>query len=51
MNDTILQVDDIRKIYGNKGTQTKAVDHISFLCLKANFLASWGPLVPGKPLY
>lgn len=26
MNDTILQVDDIQKIYGNKGTLTKAVE-------------------------
>ena len=28
MGDTILQVDDIQKFYGNKGNLTKAIDHI-----------------------
>ena len=48
MNDTILQVDDIRKIYGNKGTQTKAVDHISFSVSKGEFLGIMGASGSGK---
>lgn len=48
MNDTILQVDDIQKIYGNKGTLTKAVDHISFSVSKGEFLGIMGASGSGK---
>ena len=48
MNDTILQVDDIQKIYGNKGTLTKAVDHISFSVSKGEFLGIMGSSGSGK---
>ena len=37
MNDAILRVDDIQKYYGNKGSLTKAVDHISFTVDKGEF--------------
>ena len=30
MNEAILRVEDIQKYYGNKGSLTKAVDHITF---------------------
>lgn len=30
MENTILQVDDIQKFYGNKGNLTKAIDHIFY---------------------
>ena len=43
MNDAILRVDDIQKYYGNKGSLTKAVDHISFTVEKGEFLGIMGP--------
>ena len=42
MNNVILQVDDIQKYYGNKGSLTKAVDHISFQVCKGEFLGIMG---------
>ena len=48
MNDTILQVDDIQKYYGNKGNLTKAVDHISFSVGKGEFLGIMGASGSGK---
>lgn len=48
MNDTILQVDDIQKYYGNKGNLTKAVDHVSFSVRKGEFLGIMGASGSGK---
>ena len=48
MNDEILRVDDIQKYYGNKGSLTKAVDHISFTVDKGEFLGIMGPSGSGK---
>ena len=48
MNDAILRVDDIQKYYGNKGSLTKAVDHISFTVDKGEFLGIMGPSGSGK---
>ena len=44
MSDTILRVDDIQKYYGNKGSLTKAVDHISFTVDRGEFLRNHGPV-------
>lgn len=48
MEDMILRVDDIQKIYGNKGSLTKAVDHISFSARKGEFLGIMGASGSGK---
>lgn len=48
MNNAILRVDDIQKYYGNKGSLTKAVDHISFTVDKGEFLGIMGPSGSGK---
>ena len=48
MNDAILRVDNIQKYYGNKGSLTKAVDHISFTVDKGEFLGIMGPSGSGK---
>lgn len=48
MNDAILRVVDIQKYYGNKGSLTKAVDHISFTVEKGEFLGIMGPSGSGK---
>ena len=48
MRDTILRVDDIQKYYGNKGSLTKAVDHISFTVDRGEFLGIMGPSGSGK---
>lgn len=48
MSDTILRVDDIQKYYGNKGSLTKAVDHISFTVDRGEFLGIMGPSGSGK---
>ena len=48
MNNAILQVDDIQKYYGNKGSLTKAVDHISFQVCKGEFLGIMGASGSGK---
>ena len=48
MNDTILRVEDIQKYYGNKGSLTKAVDHLSFAVQKGEFLGIMGPSGSGK---
>lgn len=49
MGDTILQVDDIQKFYGNKGNLTKAIDHISFSVRKGEFLGIMGLPALAKP--
>lgn len=46
--NTILQVDDIQKYYGNKGNITKAVDHISFSVEKGEFIGIMGASGSGK---
>ncbi len=48
MNNAILQVDDIQKYYGNRGSLTKAVDHISFQVCKGEFLGIMGASGSGK---
>ncbi len=48
MSNAILQVDDIQKYYGNKGSLTKAVDHISFQVCKGEFLGIMGASGSGK---
>ncbi len=48
MDQTILKVDNIQKYYGNKGSLTKAVDHISFTAAKGEFLGIMGPSGSGK---
>ncbi len=48
MNDTILQVDDIQKYYGNRGNLTRAVDHISFTVRRGEFLGIMGASGSGK---
>ena len=48
MNNVILQVDDIQKYYGNRGSLTKAVDHISFQVCKGEFLGIMGASGSGK---
>lgn len=48
MDNAILRVDDIQKYYGNKGSLTKAVDHISFTVEKGEFLGIMGPSGSGK---
>lgn len=49
MSDPILRVEDIQKYYGNKGSLTKAVDHISFTVEKASSWGSWDPRGPARP--
>ena len=48
MGHTILRLDDIQKYYGNKGNQTKAIDHISFSVRKGEFLGIMGASGSGK---
>ena len=48
MNNAILQVDDIQKYYGNRGSLTKAVDHISFQVCKGEILGIMGASGSGK---
>ena len=48
MNDTILQVDDIQKYYGNRGNLARAVDHISFTVRRGEFLGIMGASGSGK---
>ena len=48
MHNTILRVEDIQKYYGNRGSLTKAVDHISFTVEKGEFLGIMGPSGSGK---
>ena len=48
MNESILQVEDIQKYYGGRGSLTKAVDHISFTVEKGEFLGIMGPSGSGK---
>ena len=42
MNEAILRVEDIQKYYGNKGSLTKAVDHITFEVARGEFLGIMG---------
>lgn len=48
MENTILQVDDIQKYYGNKRNLTKAIDHISLYVKKGEFLGIMGASGSGK---
>lgn len=48
MNEAILRVEDIQKYYGNKGSLTKAVDHITFEVARGEFLGIMGPSGSGK---
>ncbi len=48
MNNPILKVDDIQKYYGNRGSVTKAVDHISFSVEKGEFVGIMGASGSGK---
>ena len=48
MENTIIQVDDIQKFYGNKGNLTKAIDHISLSVKKGEFLGIMGASGSGK---
>ena len=50
MSNAILQVDDIQKYYGNKGSLTKAVDHISFQVCKGELMGIMGASGSGKDM-
>lgn len=43
MHETILRVEDIQKVYGNKGNLTRALDHLSFSVQRGEFLGIMGP--------
>ena len=42
--ETILQVKQIEKIYGNKGSITRAIEDISFEVKKGEFVGIMGPV-------
>ncbi len=42
MNDTILEVKNIEKYYGNKSNLTKAIDNISFKMESGEFVGIMG---------
>ncbi|MGL4450398.1 MAG: ATP-binding cassette domain-containing protein, partial [Sarcina sp.] len=44
----ILEVKNIEKYYGNKGSLTKAIDNISFNVEKGEFVGIMGPSGSGK---
>ena len=46
--ETILQVKQIEKIYGNKGSITRAIEDISFQVAKGEFVGIMGPSGSGK---
>ena len=48
MSDLILRVEDIQKIYGNRGNLTKAIDHLSFTVDRGEFLGIMGTSGSGK---
>lgn len=48
MHETILRVEDIQKVYGNKGHLTRALDHLSFSVQRGEFLGIMGPSGSGK---
>ena len=48
MREIILKVDDVQKYYGNKGSVTKAIDHLSFSVEKGEFLGIMGASGSGK---
>ena len=48
MHETILRVEDIQKVYGNKGNLTRALDHLSFSVQRGEFLGIMGPSGSGK---
>ena len=45
---TILKVDNIEKFYKNKGSLTKAVNHISFEVQEGEYLGIMGASGSGK---
>ena len=46
--NTILNVENIEKYYGNKENVTKAIDQISFKVNKGEFVGIMGPSGSGK---
>lgn len=48
MNHTIMEVKDLKKYYGKKDSSTKALDGISFLVLKGEFIGIMGSSGSGK---
>ena len=48
MHETILRVENIQKVYGNKGNLTRALDHLSFSVQRGEFLGIMGPSGSGK---
>ncbi|MCM0626884.1 ABC transporter ATP-binding protein [Lysinibacillus sp. OL1_EC] len=46
--NTILKVENIEKVYGNKGNVTNALKNISFEVQKGDFIAIMGPSGSGK---
>ena len=46
--ETILRVKQIEKIYGNKGSITRAIEDISFEVKKGEFVGIMGPSGSGK---
>ena len=46
--NTILEVKDIEKYYGNKGNVSKAINHISFDVKQGEFVGIMGPSGSGK---
>lgn len=48
MNDTIITVDKLTKIYSTEASETIALDHVSFKILRGEFVAIMGPSGSGK---
>lgn len=48
MSETILRVEDLQKYYGNRGSVTRALDHIGFCVEKGEFLGIMGASGSGK---
>lgn len=46
--ETILQVKQIEKIYGNKGSITRAIEDISFEVKKGEFVGIMDPPDPAR---
>ena len=48
MNDPILQVRDLCKVYGSSGNQVVALDHVSLTVNRGEFVSIVGPSGSGK---